>query len=193
MDVPNMMSRYKMKSRASLYKRMKFLGIELLKNYYGKAFATENQLMLLDRLHEHINRGHKMSTFAMTTTLDMTPSYDDVQVKRQQNIQAKRQQDTKVEIQEEIQTATSENLIKDVVKEVVANINQPKSVLEKHSVLEECYQNEWFLTTKEVEEILNRKPRKVKGGDYCIMNGWKFVAKGRDRSQNIWQVQRMDD
>ena len=163
---------------------MKFLEIELLKNYYGKAFATQDQLALLDRLHEHINRGNKMSTFVMTTPLDMMSPDKDVQQNRQQKIQTNRQ--------EEVQLATSKNSIKDAAKEVVANINQPESVVEKHRALEECYQNEWFLTTKEVSQILNRKPRKERGKDYCVMNGWKFVVKGKDRSQHLWQVQRMD-
>ena len=185
MDVPRMMSRYKIKSRASLYNRMKFLEIELLKSHDGKAFATQSQLMLLDRLHEHISRGNKMSTFDVMAYLDTVFPDNSIQADRQQTRQIKRQ--------EKRQTATSKSSRTEEEKEVVININQPKSVVEKHSALEECYQNEWLLTTKEVEEILNRRPRKVRGEEYCVMNGWKFVVRGKDRSQYIWQVQRMDD
>jgi hypothetical protein len=58
--------------------------------------------------------------------------------------------------------------------------------------LQECEQEKWLLTTKEIEEIVGRKPRKIQGENYGIMGGWKFIAKGKSGNQTLWQVEQLE-
>ena len=200
MNINNLMARYKLKSRAALYKRMHFLGVELMKDFNGRAYASERQLMILDQLDQHIKAGQKMSTFTQRYLSGEIPELSGqpkiqpkIQPKRQAKRQPKKQEEIQVDEPKSVTNTSTEAMLENTAKKVITNINTPKEALEKHTILEEFYQNEWIMTTEEVEEILNRRPKKMKGEDYCVMNGWKFVVKGKERKKNLWQVQRLDD
>lgn len=190
MNVQELLLRYDLNSRSALYTRLKFLGFELAKNDNDKAFATPEQLAYLDQLHEHIKAGNKMSTFVKPSQVDVV-SANTVQF----SVHSTEQQKAKNRLQTEqltVQSANAEILLESLVGAIINNINPGKNSIQKHRELKECEQEKWLLTTKEVEEIIGRKPRKMKGESYAIIGGWKFIAKGRSGNQTLWQVEQLE-
>ncbi len=190
MNVQDLLLRYDLSSRATLYTRLKVLGFELAKDDNEKAFATPEQLVHLDQLHEHIKAGKKMSTFVRPSQVDVV-SAKTVQSSVHSTEQKKAKKGLLTE-QPTVQGANAEVLLESLVGVIINNLNPPKNPLEKNRALKECEQENWLLTTKEIEEIVGRKPRKMKGENYCVIGGWKFVAKGRSGNQTLWGVEKLE-
>jgi len=197
MNVQELLSRYGLSSRTALYSRLKILGIELAKNDNDKAFATPEQLAQLDELHDHIKAGNKMSTFVKPSKVDVVSDTSE-----QFSVHSTEQKNAKnghLSEQSTVQgtSAVSEAPLKEaiildsLVGAIINNINPAKNPLDKHRQLQECEQNNWLLTTKEIEEIVGRKPRKKKGENHCIIGGWKFVARGKSGNQVLWSVEKL--
>ena len=168
---------------------MKALGFELAKDENDRAFATPEQLVHLDQLHEHIKAGNKISSFVKPSQIDVV-SVNTEQFSVHSTEQKKAKKGLMTE-QPTVQDANAEVLLESLVGVIINNLNPPKNSLQKHRDLKKCEQEKWLLTTKEVEEIVGRKPRKLKGESYCIIGGWKFVAKGRSGNQILWQVEQL--
>ncbi len=193
MNVQDLLKRYGLNSRTSLYKRLNYLELELPKDKDDKSFATPEQLKLLDQLHDHIKGGGNMATFAKPSQVDVV-SIDSVQYSVQgeqsKNIQ-NGLQSVQQSVHDSVQPPSSEMLLESLVGAIIQNMNPPKNPLQKHLDLIQCEEKKILLTTKEVEEIVGRKPRKKKGESYGIIGGWKFVAKGRSGNQTLWQVEQL--
>ena len=56
MDVKQLLDRYKLSTRQSLYNRLKALEISLEKDSSGKAYATKDQIRMLDELNSWYDR-----------------------------------------------------------------------------------------------------------------------------------------
>ena len=56
MNILNLLSRYNLNSRTGLYKRINFLEIKLSKDNNDKAFASEEQVKLLDSVRSTYKR-----------------------------------------------------------------------------------------------------------------------------------------
>lgn len=190
MNVQELLLRYDLNSRSALYTRLKFLGFELAKDENDKAFATPEQLAYLDQLHEHIKAGNKMSTFVKPSQVDVV-SANTVQFSVHSTEQQKAKNGHQTE-QLTVQSANAEILLESLVGVIISNLNPAKNSLQKHRDLKECEQEKWLLTTKEVEGIVGRKPRKMKGENHAIIGGWKFIAKGRSGNQTLWQVEQLE-
>ncbi len=155
----------------------------MAKDDNDKAFATQEQLAYLDQLHEHIKAGNKMSTFVKPSQVDVV-STNTVQFSVHSTEQEKAKNAHQTE-QLTVQSANAEILLESLVGAIINNMNPVKNSLQKHRELKECEQEKWLLTTKEVEEIVSRKPRKIKGENHAIIGGWKFIAKGKSGNQTM--------
>ncbi|NEQ78246.1 MAG: hypothetical protein F6K23_37815 [Okeania sp. SIO2C9] len=189
MNVQELLLRYDLSSRAALYTRLKVLGFELAKDDNDKAFATPEQLVHLDQLHEHIKAGNKMSTFVRPSQVNVV-SAKTVQSSVHSTEQEKAKKGLLTE-QPTVQGANAEVLLESLVGVIINNLNPPKNPLEKNRALKECEQENLLLTTKEIEEIVGRKPRKIQGESYCIIGGWKFIAKGKSGNKTLWGVEQL--
>jgi len=131
-----------------------------------------------------------MSTFIKPSQVDVV-SPSTVQFSVHSTVQEKAKNGRPTE-QLTVQSANAEVLLESLVGAIINNINPAKSSLQKHRDLQECEQEKWLLTTKEIEEIVGRKPRKIQGENYGIMGGWKFIAKGKSGNQTLWQVEQLE-
>lgn len=189
MNVQNLLKRYGLNSRTSLYKRLNYLEMELSKDNDDKIFATPDQLKLLDQLHDHIRAGGNMATFTKPSQVDVV-SIDSEQF----SVHSTEQENAKnghLSEQSTVQQGSVEIILESLVGAIINNINPAKNPLDKHRQLQECEHNNWLLTTKEIEKIVGRKPRKIKGENYCIIGGWKFVAKGKSGNQVLWSIEQL--
>ena len=68
MKVKQLLERYNLKTRQSLYDRLKALGITPAKNDLGHNYATPEQIELLDELNEHLQKpGSTLANFTPVT------------------------------------------------------------------------------------------------------------------------------
>ena len=197
MNVKELLLKYGLSSRTALYSRLRVLGIELAKDDNDKAFATPEQLAELDELHDHIKGGNKMSTFVKASKVHVVSN-----ISEQFSVHSTEQENTKNGHLSEQSTVQGTNTVDEaplkeaiildrLVGAIINNINPAKSPLDKHRELQESEQNNWRLTTKEIEEIVGKKPRKKKGENYCTIGGWKFVPRGKSGNQNLWSVEKL--
>ncbi|NES68173.1 MAG: hypothetical protein F6K24_24515, partial [Okeania sp. SIO2D1] len=136
MNVQELLLRYGLNSRPALYTRLKALGFELAKNENDKAFATPEQLVYLDQLHEHIKAGNKISSFVKPSQIDVV-SANTEQFSVHSTEQKKAKNDSQTEQLTE-QAVNAEILLESLVGAIINNISPAKSSLQKHRDLREC-------------------------------------------------------
>lgn len=192
MNVQYLMARYGLNSRTSLYTRLKHLGIELAKDDKDRGFATSEQLKLLDQLHEHIKAGNSMASFVKASDVDVMPMYtvQGEHTTKTGGLDSQRSKSHRT-VQQTVQVSDSAMLLESLVGAIINNIHPSKNPLEKYRDLKECEQENWLLTTKDIEDLVGRKPRKIKGQDYCLIGGWKFIARGKAGNQSLWSVEQL--
>ncbi len=163
--------------------------MELGKDNDERSFATPEQLELLDQFHDHIRAGGNMATFTKPSQVDVV-SVDTVH-KSEQSEQSENTKNGLKSEQYTVQSSNSEILLESLIGAIIQNMNPLKNPLQKHLDLIKCEEQNLLLTTKEVEEIVGRKPRKMKGENHCIIGGWKLIAKGKSGNQILWQVEQL--
>ena len=186
MNILDLLSRYNLNSRTGLYKRINFLKIKLLKDNNDKAFASEEQLKLLDQLDQHIKGGGKMATFIKPSPVNVIQANSEQSSEQKNGYKSEHQSE-----HQSLQKTTAEDLLENLVTAIISNINSTEDILKKHILLQKCYENKWLLNTKELEKIVSKKVKKNKNKNYCIMSGWKFVITGKDGNQNLWEIKKI--
>ena len=171
MEVSELMDRYGLHSRQSLYARLKSLGLVLNKGDRNKVYATDEQVQLLDELNEHLKNGGTLKSFLPPTkTLPMQESVAEVLPSN------------------EISISNEHQMLEMLVGAIATNI-QPRSPLWYHEELEKALINEWILTSKEVQSLVGVNPRVTKGNTF-IRGNWKFVRNGMIGRSVAWKVER---
>lgn len=169
MKVKELLDRYNLKTRQSLYDRLKALSIVLEKDESGHGYATPDQLDRLDQLDEHLkSTGATLSNFTPVSevssmsedsTLDVVyPSLDSTQLL--------------VNILEQIEHH-------------LARLN-PTNPLLHHEILEKASSSGWILSTSEVANLIGTKPR----GEQFVRGCWVFHKVGKVGNQSGWKVFR---
>ncbi|NET29504.1 hypothetical protein [Okeania sp. SIO1I7] len=181
MKVPELLARYNLNSRAALYNRLKALRMRYKRDENNKAFVNEEQLEVLDMLHQHLMEGGKLSNFVRNSPVSVISPYNE-----QLTVQSSEQ----ISGQSTVQETSSFILLEKLVGAIASNFNA-KSPLKVHQDLAEAEAAGFLLTTNEVEEVVGRKPRKMKGSDSCQVGGWRFVNVGKAGNKLLWKVQKV--
>ena len=79
LSVQELCSRYKIKSRKTLYSRINALEMTLAKDDRGRSYATSEQIELLDQLEEHLKDGGTLSNFTPVTHVEVQTTQDTTQ------------------------------------------------------------------------------------------------------------------
>ena len=123
MNVQDLMARYGLNSRTSLYNRLKHLGIELAKDTKDRGFATSEQLKLLDQLHEHIKAGNSMASFLKASDVDVMPMYTVQGVHTTAGSSLDSQQSKNNQsVQQTVQVSDSAMLLESLVGAIIQNM-----------------------------------------------------------------------
>ncbi len=83
LTVNELTERYEI-TRKPLYRRKDALKIEFAKNRDGRAYATPEQIKLLDQLHEHVKRGGNLATFVPEASVVAPDTARDTAAKQRQ-------------------------------------------------------------------------------------------------------------
>ena len=167
MQIADLMERYKLNSRQSLYARFKSLGLSLEKGERGKIDASPEQVELLDELDEHLKKGGSLKNFL--------PSVNSVVVGNLESV--------------EDRVSTEQQMLEMLVGAIASNL-QPRSPLWHHEELEKAAAGGWLLTSREVKELIGVKPKCGKGSDRFIRGCWSFVKAGKVGGAVGWRVEK---
>ena len=168
-------------ARSAVYTRLKDLQIEPVKEG-RKAFVNNEQLLLLDDLHEHLSKGGITSDF--------------LQQKRFQGTPVSGTDDSLALVQDspgQVLTLQPGALV-GVVSALVKRLT-PSSPLSYLRELEEAYEKGWLLSTSELAILLRLSPKTIASyGSSFEDAGFVFTRCGRrKRGEIAWMVEKPEE
>jgi hypothetical protein len=193
MYVKELLERYSLSSRKSLYSRLEAADIKLPKDDDGKGYATEEMIQELDDLDKHLKNGGTLKNYTPVTSvathpepfknghlLDMTT----------QTTQAT----TQVTTQPITQISREELLdIIEILGTAIASRLQPVDPIAYNESLEKAQENNWILSTSEVKQLIGVKPSCPYNKNTFTRGSWAFTKAGKVGSQIGWKVKKIND
>lgn len=193
LTIPELLKRYKLGSKSSLYTRLKYLGFSQLPKRENKSYADDDLIAKLDEQHQHLKDGGSLKTFVPTanSTVDRTPQTIDIEsipVTRQYTEQNTIQDTGQLAIQPEMLT----DMVRSLASAMIANQPQP-SKLADYEELEKAASNGWQLPTSVIKSLIGTLPRCKKGQDSFTRGSFKFSKKGKIGIETSWLVEKVTD
>jgi DNA-binding Lrp family transcriptional regulator len=178
--VSQLPSRYGI-ARSAVYTRLKDLQIEPIKEG-RKAYVNNEQLQLLDSLHEHISKGGVTSDF--------------LQQKGQQSTTVSGTDDSSALVQDNpgqifpLQAGALVAVLEAIVKRLA-----PSSPLDYLRDLEEAYEKGWLLSTSELANLLKLSPKTIASyGESFEEAGFVFTRYGKRKKGEIaWIIGKAEE
>jgi hypothetical protein len=177
MKIKELQERYGLKTRQSIYDWIKAGKIVLPKDDRGHAYATPEQIEVLDQLVEHLKQGGTLGSFTPVSSPEIYTTADS-QIDTSEPSTVYSAIDT---VNSEIDTPMV--MLERLVGVVVSNI-QPRSPLWFHDELEKAAKQGWILSSSDVEALIGVKPK----GDNYHRGGWEFFRAGKIGNQGAWKV-----
>jgi len=181
MKIKELQERYGLKTRQSIYDWIKAGNLALPKDERGHAYATPEQIEVLDQLVEHLKTGGTLGSFTPVSSPEIYTSIDS-QIDTSEPSTVYSAIDT---VNLEIDTPMV--MLERLVGVVVSNI-QPRSPLWFHDELEKAAKQGWILSSSEVEALIGVKPK----GEIFHRGGWEFVRAGKIGNQGAWKVNKLE-
>lgn len=179
LTISELLERYSLKTRQTLYKRLNTLGITLEKDPSGKGFASSKQIELLDQLHKHIEEGGTNKNFVAITKPTIEPEILDDHNRNENLIR-----ETNLTSLESTQVQLD---LFDLVGAISTIAKSKTSPLQNLDELYKAAQRKYLLTTKQVYELVGAKPH----GSEWIRGSFKFIKKGKIGSTTAWLVEQV--
>ena len=206
-------------TRKPLYSRIKSLELDLGKNADNKTFANDEQVKLLDQLHDHLKAGGKLKSFVPITDVEIEHDHDTVhdtsknittQSTTHYKIKPSKQDDESIAInglvpikqdenfttrattQESIITthSTTQHNQKELLAQIALLITEAKDPLWNLEALERAIANEWLLTTAQIKSLIGTKPYCKKGKNSYERGSFMFTKSGKIGNQTAWKVSK---
>lgn len=184
MNLKELMERYNLNSRQSLYARFKSLGLVLEKGDRGKIDASPEQVELLDKLNEHLKKGGSLKSF--------TPPEPEQTVV----VDAEVVRELEQELEPGIKKIDSiidrlRRIAEEKEQQQQIILLQERSPLSHHRELAEAAREGWLLTSKEIKSILGVYPKCGKGSDVFVRGCWQFTKCGKIGGAIAWLVEKV--
>ncbi len=186
MFVKELLDRYSLQSRKSLYSRLEAAGLKLPKDDDGKAYATEEMLQQLDDLDKHIKNGGTLKNYTPVTSVATHLEVIDNETSPENTTQLTTQPTTHI-CREELLD------IIEILGTAIASRLQPINPIAYNTSLEQAQANNWILSTSEVQQLIGVKPTGQKGNNTFIRGSWAFTKAGKVGSQIGWKVKKIND
>jgi len=180
MKIKELQERYGLKTRQSIYDWIKAAKLELSKDERGHAYATPDQIKVLDQLSEHLKAGGTLGSFTPVSSPEIYTSTDS-QIDTSEASTVYQIVDT-VNSTEDSPMVMLERL----VGAIASNI-QPRSPLWFHEELEKAAKQGWILSSSDVEALIGVKPK----GEVFQRGSWEFVRTGKIGAQGAWKVNKI--
>ena len=181
MKIKELQERYGLKTRQSIYDWIKAGNLTLPKDERGHAYATPEQIEVLDQLVEHLKTGGTLGSFTPVSSPEIYTTADSpIDTSEPSTVYSAI--DT---VNSEIDTPMV--MLERLVGAIASNI-QPRSPLWFHEELEKAAKQGWILSTSEVEALIGVKPK----GEIFHRGGWEFVRAGKIGNQGAWKVKKVE-
>jgi hypothetical protein len=167
MKIKELLDRYNLKSRQSIYDWCDAAGIKLQSDEQGIKFASEDAIATLDKLQIHIDKGGTLKTFIKPVTPDIIET------------------DTQLDSVHYTHSLTEVN--NTVLGELSKMLINEYNPLRHHQLLKEAALEGWILSSSEVEKLIGTKPK----GEKFVRGSWVFNRCGKVGSQSGWIVERI--
>lgn len=168
------MERYGIKTRQAMYDRLNSLGLTLEKDASNRNYATPEQLVILDDLHQHLKGGGTLRTYTPPTETHL----EDTVNHTVEDAVLDKGNDIPLDVFPSLDT-----LIDTILKRVL-----PTDELAHHATLERAYQQGWLLSTSEVKSLIGNKPRKSQHYFGCWLLEKTELRMGRETA---WKVTKL--
>ena len=174
-SVKDLQERYDLKTRQSVYGRLKAIEAQTLKEG-NKTYVTEDIVNKLDQLQEHLTLGGSIKTFTPTVVATVHNSLDSVNHSLDTNPQY-----TQLNLFDQLEPLLNPLIDKVAEKLTLSN---PINHWEKLDVAAE---KRYILTSKEIETLLGTKPK----GKEWKRGAFLFTCVGKIGNQNGWKVTKI--
>jgi hypothetical protein len=158
-------------SKQAIINRRKFLGINTFK-VGNKSYISEEDLEKLDSLHQFLMDNPEASM---------------------QDFQGKissKSESTLTTLPSESSLTTSPTLPTELVEAIAPYLQLfPKDPCWNLTILERARDNNWLLTTTQVQALIGTKPR----GDRFPRANWVFIKKGKWGRESCWAVMKDEE
>ncbi|NJR41200.1 MAG: hypothetical protein HC781_23110 [Leptolyngbyaceae cyanobacterium CSU_1_4] len=171
LTISQLIERYRL-ARSAVYKRIEALGIEA-KKIGGKAFYSNDQVKLLDELHDFIQRGGNTAQFIEMRGIPSEEPFSD----------------------ESTGLTTGQSDLLNLMNRMLPWLKpsepepDPLAYFEK---LEQACRNQWLLSTSEVANLLGMSVTEIQRyGDRFYEAGFAFTRSGyRAGGELAWKVSK---
>ncbi len=177
--VADLLQRYQLKQRKSIYDRVNFLkergwiGDLLKEEDTNKSYASDRQLQLLDEIDNFIKDGNRLKDFLIPSTV-----YTLKQTMEQP-------------VESSLDSSSQEQdsyLLLIALRAIVAKM--PDNSLDRYRQLEEAVEKEWILPTQLVKNLIGVNPHDGKNG-YFQRGNFVFVKAGKIGRATGWLVKKI--
>lgn len=163
LPIAELLERYQLKTRQSLYNRINALGLEPARKG-NKVMFNDEAVKLLDQLDEHLDEGGNLDNFVPPSEV------------------------TAVGSSIEPVAAESDLLPFDpAMMALMQMMESRRSPLDNLRDLEDAVSYGWLLTTTQIEKLLGVKPR----GDQFDRQGFLFSRQGKAGREAQWSVTKI--
>ena len=163
LPIAELLERYQLKTRQSLYNRINALGIEPARKG-NKVMFDEEAVKLLDQLDEHLTEGGTLNNFVPTSEVSTVGS--------------------------SIEPIAAESDLMPFDPGMMALMQlmeSRRSPLDNLRDLEDAVSYGWLLTTTQLEKLLGVKPR----GEQFDRQGFLFTRQGKAGREAQWSVTKI--
>ena len=181
LSVKELLARYNLKSKQTLYNWLKTLNIKLEKTSRNRAFATPEQISALDDLKAHLDKGGLISEYVPIASL-VVDNREDYPL----DIQLNRPLDHQSDVPLDNPSDSPLDLLQQALDSLAEAVSTPKDPMWAHKALMFAQEHELLLSTSEVWDLIGVSPK----GDVFQRGSWVFTKKGKIGREGAWLVYR---
>ena len=211
MKIKDLMERYGLKSRQSIYDWCKAANLELAKDSRNRKYAEPEQIVVLDDLKTHLDNGASLKDYTPLSSVELDTQIDTKLDSKLDTKSAPLTNTVQSSVDSELDTKSAPltstvqpsvdskldtlNLPPELLGEMVGHIAsklQPSDPLWYHERLEAAMAGGWLLTTAEVKALIGVTPYAKKGENSYVRGRWKFTKAGKIGGSTAWEITKED-
>ncbi len=182
MRLKELMKRYGINSRQTMYNRLKGLGLELQKDADGSNYAAPEQVELLDEFNAHLKAapGNTIANFTPRAKNGYQPAVG-AEPRREAIVTSEAQLiDTDAILSQQV-------AMEQLLGILVEHIN-PRTPLWRHRELLEAQTHKLPLTRSDIHQLVGVRPPSGKHVQEWLYDGWLFKRLDWKKPKALWMV-----
>jgi hypothetical protein len=185
--IKDLMEKYDLKTRQSIYNWSRALGFELAKDSTGQAYATIEQIFLFDQLSEHLKGGGKLDNFTPVSIAVVDTPIDtaidrvvDTPIDSELNGGVYQSIDTAIDTAS--RPGETELLLK-----IIQAVSGRRSLVDNLKDLVWLADRNIAISSADVEQLIGVKPH----GETFSRGSFRFIRSGKIGNQLGWRVEKI--